>query len=352
MKRHRKIERGGGLFSAIEHEQAVAAKTVGILKLREVIPWESFRPLLEDLTGYASRDWSKGGKPPFDPVLMFKVLVLQKFHGLSDDATEEQIFDRTRFASRLRSKAFLGLRIGDDIPDAKTLWDFKQRIEADGREGGRKLFEAFGQMLEGKGIVAREGSIIDASFTEAPRQRNSREANRSIKQGERPEEFDENPAVGRQKDSEARWTKKNHESHYGWKNHVKADLKTKIILNSTTTPASVHDSQVFEELLDDKDQAVLADSAYHSAEHEAHLIKINAQEFLMRKATRGHPLSEKEMQTNHTISRMRVRVEHIFARMAQMGADLCRSIGLRRATQHNHLSNLIYNMDRYACLVR
>lgn len=345
MKRYRKTERGGGLFSAIEHEQAVAAKNTGILKLRDLIPWEGFRPLLEELTGYATRDWKKGGKPPFDPVLMFKVLVLQKFHGLSDDATEEQIFDRASF------KNFLGLRIGDDIPDAKTLWDFKQRIEADGREGGRRLFDAFGLMLEGKGIIAREGSIIDASFTEAPRQRNERGQNQRIKQGGRPEEFDTNPAVGRQKDSEARWTKKNNETHYGWKNHVKADLKTKLILKSKTTPASVHDSQVFEELLDDQDQAVLADSAYHSAEHEAHLIKLNAQEFLMRKATRGHPLSEAQQQTNHTISRMRVRVEHIFARLAHMGADWCRSIGLKRATQHNHLGNLVYNMDRYACLI-
>ncbi|MBK8039433.1 MAG: transposase [Verrucomicrobiaceae bacterium] len=97
MNHYRKTQRGGGLFSAIEHEQAVAAKTTGILKLRELIPWESFRPLLEELTGYATRDWRKGGKPPFDPVLMLKVLVLQKFHGLSDDATEEQIFDRTSF---------------------------------------------------------------------------------------------------------------------------------------------------------------------------------------------------------------------------------------------------------------
>ena len=250
MKRYRRTERGGGLFSAIEHEQAVAGKTTGILKLRDVIPWESFRPLLEELTGYATRDWTKGGKPPFDPVLMCKVLVLQKFHGLSDDATEEQIFDRTSF------KNFLGLRIGDDIPDAKTIWDFKQRIEADGRAGSRKLFAAFGQILEGQGLVAREGSIVDASFVDAPRQRNDREQNQRIKQGERPEAFDTNPAVGRQKDSEARWTKKNHEVHYGWKNHVKADLKTKLILNSSTTPASVHDSQVFEDLLDDKDQAV------------------------------------------------------------------------------------------------
>jgi len=346
MSHYRKTERGGGLFSAIEHEQAVAAKSTGFLRLRDVIPWESFRPLLEELTGYATRNWKKGGKPPFDPVLMFKVLVLQKFHGLSDDATEAQIFDRSSF------KSFLGLRIGDDIPDAKTLWDFKQRIEEDGREGARKLFEAFNTHLAGKGIIAREGSIIDASFTEAPRQRNEREQNQRIKNGERPEEFDTNPAVGRQKDSEARWTKKNSESHYGWKNHVKADLKTKLILKSKTTPAHVHDSQVFEELLDEQDEAVFADSAYHSAEHEAYLIKLNAQEFLMRKATRSHPLSPAEQQTNHGVSRMRVRVEHIFARLAQMGADWCRSIGLKRASQHNHLSNLVYNMDRYAFLSR
>ena len=104
MKQYRKTQRRGGLFSAIEHEQAVAPKTTAILEQRDLIPWEVFRPLLEDLTGYATRDWRKGGKPPFDPVLMLKVLVLQKFHGLSYDATEEQIFDRTRFASRLRSK--------------------------------------------------------------------------------------------------------------------------------------------------------------------------------------------------------------------------------------------------------
>ena len=346
MKSYRKTESGGGLFSAIEHEQAVARKTTGILKLREIIPWESFRPLLEELTGYATRDWSKGGKPPFDPVLMLKVLVLQKFHGLSDDATEEQIFDRTSF------KNFLGLRIGDGIPDAKTPWDFKQRIEADGREGSRRLFEAFGAHLEGQSLIAREGSIIDASFIEAPRQRNDRDQNQRIKQGERPPEFDQTPTVGRQKDSDARWTMKNHEAHYGWKNHVKADLKTKLILCAQTAPANVHDSQVFKDLLDENDRAVLADSAYHSEEHEAHIIQLNAQEYLMRKATRAHPLSEAEQKTNHTISRMRVRVEHIFARMAQMGADLCRSIGIKRATQHNHLSNLAYNMDRYAYLAR
>lgn len=334
------------MFSAIEHQQAVTRREVGVLKLRDLIDWEGFRHLLEELCGYDKRDWSRGGRPPFDPVFMFKVLVIQKFHGLSDDATEQQIGDRLSFLS------FLGLQLGDDIPDAKTIWEFKERIEEDGRQGALRLFEAFGAMLEKQGLVAREGSIVDASFVEVPRQRNSREQNAKIKQGKRPEEFDSNEAVGRQKDTQARWTKKNNQSYYGYKNHAKVDLRSKLILKSKTTSAEVHDSQVFEELLDERDRAVLADSAYHSDEREKHVLeKIGADEYLMRKACRGRPLSEQEKMTNHVISRMRVRVEHVFGRMAQMGADYCRSIGLRRATSHNHLANLIYNLDRYRVLM-
>ena len=131
------------------------------------------------------------------------------------------------------------------------------------------------------------------------------------------------------------------------------DLKSKLIIKSETTSAEVHDSQVFKQLLDGKDEAVLADSAYYSQENEAYVLEVvNAQEFLMRKANRNKPLSDEQLRTNHTISRMRVRVEHVFGRMAQMGADMCRRIGLKRATSHNHLCNLTYNMDRYALLAR
>lgn len=347
MINYRKTDRGGGLFSTIEHQQAIARRETGILKLRDLIDWEGFRKLLEELTGYDRRDPRIGGRPPFDPVFMLKVLVLQKFHGLSDDATEAQIGDRFSFLN------FLGLQPGDDIPDAKTIWEFKERIERDGRDGARRIFEAFNAMLEAKGLIAREGSIVDASFVEAPRQRNNRDQNRRIKAGERPEEFDTNPPVGRQKDSDARWTKKNNETHFGWKNHAKVDLKSKLIITAETTSAEVHDSQVFRRLLDEKDRAVLADSAYHSEETERYVLEeIDAEEYLMRKGKRNHPLNETERKTNRTISRMRVRVEHVFGRMKQMGADICRSIGIRRATSHNHLSNLVYNMDRYRVLVR
>ena len=343
--RFRNHSKGGNLFSAIEHEQMVAKRKTGILKIKEAIDWERFRPILEEVTGYVTKDWSKGGNLPFDPMLMFKILVLQSFHGLSDEAAEHQIGDRISFLH------FLDMNLGDAIPDANTIWDFKELIETGSRDGSKKLFECFRSQLDEMGLIAKEGSIIDASFVEAPKQRNSREQNKKIKDGERPDEFKKGTPKGSQKDCDARWTKKNQETHYGYKNHAKVDLKSKLIDSYATTSANVHDSQVFEELLDDGDQAVLADSAYKSEENEAILLKHSLQEFLMRKANRNHPLSEEDKAYNKTVSRMRVRVEHIFGRMKHMGMDQFRRIGLSRAEQHNSLSNLTYNMDRYAFLI-
>lgn len=299
----------------------MARREIGIVKLRDVIDWESFRPLLEKLCGYAGRDWSKGGAPPFDPVFLFKVLVLQKYHGLSDEATEVQISDRLSFLN------FLGLELGS-----------------------RQLFEHFSRMLDSQGFIAREGSIVDASFTEVPRQRNSRKENDQIKAGGRPVEFDQNPARGRQKDTQARWTKKSNPSYYGYKNHTKVDLKSKLIVQSTTTAASVHDSQAFKELEDGQDRVVLADSAYHSKDHQEHLGQLQVKDCLMEKGTRQTPLTPAQEKRNHTISRMRVRVEHVYGSLKQMQADTCRTIGLKRACQHNLLANLTCNMDRYALL--
>lgn len=139
----------------------------------------------------------------------------------------------------------------------------------------------------------------------------NREQNQQIKDGKRPEEFDTTTPKGRHKDCDARWTKKNNETHYGYKNHAKVDAKTKLIDKHHTTPASVHDSQVFKELVDASDRGVLGDSAYHSEESEAYLLECDAEEFLMRKAYRNRPLSEAEQKTNKTVSRVRVRVEQV-----------------------------------------
>jgi IS5 family transposase len=130
--------------------------------------------------GYAQRDWSKGGRSSIDPVLILTALVLQKFQRLSDEECEFLIRDRFSFM------IFLGLNPGEAVPDARTIWGFKQALEQDGRDGARKLFERFEQMLTERGLIGKEGSIVDASFVDAPRQRNSRkETNKSRREKDR-----------------------------------------------------------------------------------------------------------------------------------------------------------------------
>jgi len=334
------------LFSILDHQKQLSRTPKGINRLNAVIDWELFRKEIESILGYDKRDHRKGGRPPFDPVLMLKVLVLQKFHGLSDDEAEYQIKDRFSFLE------FLGLRAGDRIPDAKTIWDFKQALEKEGRDGGRRLFERFGELLEASGMVAKEGTLVDASFVDAPRQRNTREENAEIKEGKRPKGFEKDTPKGRQKDCDARWVKKNQETHYGYKNHAKVDAKSKLVTGFATTAAQVHDSQVFEELVEEGDGAVFADSAYYSEESQEHLIQKNCEDFIMMKAQRGHPLTEEEVETNRKRSRIRVRCEHVFGRMSQLAMDQIRTIGQVRAHHHNAMSNLVYNMDRLVFLCR
>lgn len=345
--KYRDPSRGGDLFAFIDHQKKQSESRTGVAKLSEIIDWEGFRSELEEILGYSKRAANVGGRPPFDPVLMFKVLVLQKYYGLSDAAVEEQVSDRFSFM------AFLGLHPGDAVPDGNTVWDFREALERDGRKGTARLFARFDQMLEGEGLIGREGSLVDASFIEAPKQRNTREQNAEIKAGKRPEEFDKKTARGRQKDCDARWTKKNNETHYGYKNHARVDAKSKLVTKYATSEASLHDSQKFKELVDKTDQAIFADSAYQSEESERYVLEdCDCEDFIMLKGKRNKPLSEEEKALNKKRSRIRVRVEHVFGRMSQMGMDLVRTIGKKRAHQHNGLSNLVYNMDRYAFLSR
>ena len=330
----------------IDHQQEVMRTVKGINKLNAVIDWELFRADLETLLGYDVRNPRKGGRPPFDVVLMLKVFVLQKYYAMSNHEAEFQIMDRFSFMQ------FLDLQSGDSVPDAKTIWDFRHSLDKDGRDGSRKIFECFGQLLDGHGMLAKEGSIADASLVAAPHQRNTREQNAQIKEGTRPAEFDPKHSCRAPKGLRCSLGKKNHEVHYGFKNHAKVDAKSKLVNGYATTPASVHDSQVFEELIDEDDEAVFADSAYQSEASCEYLLKKNSQNFIQFKATRGHPLSEEEHATNKLRSRIRVRCEHVFGRMHQMTMDQLRTIGLVRAKQQNALCNLVYNTDRYALLRR
>jgi IS5 family transposase len=312
-----------------------------LVKLMRAINWDLFRAELEAVRDKQRK--SAAGAKPYDAVLMFKILILQSLYNLSDEAVEYQILDRMSF------KRFLGLQTGDPVPDAKTIWLFREQLKAAGRM--EHLFTQFMEFLAANGYADQRGQIVVASIEAAPRQRNSREDNRKVKEGTTPADWQE--AQKRQKDVDARWTKKNGTTYYGYKNHVDIDVRHKFIRGYAVTDASVHDSQVFEELLDENNSSrdVYADSAYRFEKSIQQLEAQGFREHLQRKGCKNRKLTKWEQQGNRTRARKRSRIEHVFGVQAMMAGNLLlRCIGIIRARVKIGLRNLAYNINRYALL--
>lgn len=325
-----------GLFDVQNRFEKVRNFNMPILRLAEHIDFEFFRNELKTFFE-KGKDVSKGGRPPYDYVLMFKILILQDFYNISDDQTEYCINDRFSFMQ------FLGLQLGERIPDAKTIWHFKNELAK--AEMIETLFTKLHNQLLTDGVVVNKGSLVDASFVNAPRQRNTRDENDQIKQGEIPEDWSD--AKKRQKDTDARWTKKNDETHYGYKDHIKADMKTKLITAYDVTDASVHDSQMLDELLSEEDKIIYADSAYRSEAQEERLAMKGIRSQILEKGARNKPLTPKQKASNKKKSSIRVRVEHVFGFMTNsMGGMMIKCIGMVRAKSKIGLRNLNYNLFR------
>src|SRR5665648_311699 len=250
-----------GLFDEQFNNEQLSSMGNPLEAISKVLDFEMFRPLLEAKLLNKDKKNNAGAKP-FDVLLMFKILLLQRYYGLGDKQVEYQIIDRTSF------KRFLGLETGDKVPDEKTVWAFREQLTKTGLVD--ELFGQFIGYLESNGLIFNEGQIIDASFTIAPRQRNTREENQQIKDGQGKDLWNENLHKKRHKDIDARWTKKNNENFYGYKNHAKVDAKSKFINTYIVTDASVHDSQALDGLLNEKDKAqpLYADSAYTGEDQE------------------------------------------------------------------------------------
>lgn len=272
--------------------------------------------------------------------MLFKIIILQRLYNLSDDQTEYQINDRMSFMR------FLGLGLDDKVPDAKTIRLFKDTLTKAGIM--EQLFSQFNRMLEERGIITHKGTIVDATFVDAPRQRNSRDENKKIKDGEVPEEWKKEPHKMSQKDTDARWTKKGDEKHYGYKDHVKVDADSKLIMDYAVTPANVHDSNEFENFFNEQDEVGYADSAYVGKKLPRH-VRNEACE----KGYRNKPLTDKQKENNRRKSKIRCRIEHVFAYMTMsMHGLTVRSIGIERAVFNIGLTNLVYNLCRYSFLSR
>lgn len=337
-----------GFFDAEKRLAALSAKGDPLEAVDRLVPWESFRADIEAvaLTPENNKK-SSAGRKPIDAIVMFRMLVLQALHNLSDEQTEFQVRDRLSFTR------FLRLGIEDGIPDATTLWLFREKLAKAGLI--EQLFDRFDRHLAAKGYIARGGQIVDATIVPVPKQRNSRDENETVKGGRTPAAWEKKPAKLRQKDRDARWTKKHGQSFFGYKNHVNADAKHKLIRRYEVTDAAVHDSQRLEELLsqDNTSADVFADSAYRSAETETRLKAQGYRSRIHTRATRGHPLSSAKQEANRKKSQVRVRVEHVFGtQQSSPGGRIVRTIGIIRARAKIGLQNLVYNIRRLVTLER
>lgn len=309
-------------------------------RLNKGVSFEIFREILEKHLIKQAK--GKGGRPSYDYVLMFKILILQRYYNLSDDQVEYQINDRMSFMR------FLDLSISDDVPDSKTVWNFREQlVDLDLVE---ILFNRFIKELEKLNLIINAGKIVDASFVEVPIQRNTKEENEQIKNGGIPASFEENPNKKEQKDVDARWTKKNHVSYFGYKNHIKIDAASKLITGYVITNASVHDSQVLDDILDikkDREENLYADSAYRGQKQDKIIEEKKMNNEVCEQGYKNKPLSEQQKENNKVRSKTRARVEHAFGFMEMsMNGMYLYAIGIKRVKASIGLINLTWNMFR------
>jgi transposase, IS5 family len=329
-----------GFWDLEQRQRKLNQKKDVLVTLNQIIPWESFRELLESAREKPRKNHA--GRKPIDVILLFKLMILQQLYNISDEELEYQVNDRLSFMQ------FLGLSLEDNVPDATTVWLFRQQLTDSGKV--IELFEQFEVHLRTHGYQAQGGQILDATLIPVPKQRNKREENEQIRQGEVPEDWKQKPHKLSQKDVEARWTKKNGVSYFGYKDHLCIDVDYGFIRRYEITDAAVHDSKAIGALLDEANEGdgLWADSAYRSTLLEAVLALMGFESQINERGNRHHPLSETQQQTNRVKSQTRARVEHVFgAWVMQMGGKVVRSIGLVRAKTHLGLKNLTYKFLRY-----
>ena len=311
-----------------------------LVELNKIIDWKIFDTPLKKFFDAIPHKSDSGRKVIFQPLMMFKILVLQSLYNLSDAETEHQLRDRLSFMR------FIGLTPSDLVPDEKTIWLFRDKLSDAGLD--KELFRKFDEHLTKRGFTARKGQIIDASFVKVPVQRNTRDENAQIKEGQAPADWPDNKRE--QKDTDARWAVKNGKNYFGYKQHIEIDAEHGFVREYEVTDASVHDSQVFMELLDEDNTSrdVWADSAYYSKQHLDSLKAFGYREHIQRKGNRGKALSAQHKKGNKTRAKVRALVEHVFGgqHMMMRGKTILRSIGKIRCSFVIGLRLLAYNMRR------
>ena len=303
-----------GFWSIDDRLRELSAQGDPLEKLLEIVDFELFRSVLDEALGIGDR--SKGGRPPFDAVLKFKMLYLQAQHGLSFEQTEHLVRDR------LSWMRFCGLTIADPVPDANTLWDFREALIAKGAL--ELLFERLDQAIKDAGYLPMSGQIVDASLVAAPRQRNTKEEKEAIKAGKSADQiWPHEPSRAAQKDTDARWTIKTSQGKvdangtvqrdiaipaFGYKSHISIDVRHGFVRQQKVTDAAAYDGARLREGLIDRTNtasSVWADTAYRSQANEDFLAGVGKTSQIHRRKPKGKAMPKHSARANAKKSKVR-----------------------------------------------
>lgn len=346
--------RQAGLFGLSDHLRRLSAYGDPLEELGRIIDFEVFRPVLVAALAYG--DGAKGGRPPYDPVAMLKVLILAAQNNVSDARMEYLIRDRL---SWLR---FLDFDLGVATPDANTIRLFREKLTEAGALD--VLFADFDRQLKERGYLAMGGQIVDATLVAAPKQRNTQAEKDAIKAGKTAGEiWPDEPARAAQKDTDARWTLKFAKARptvdgkpgidiaipsFGYKSSISICRAFGFIRKCKVTDGARFDGRMLRDVVTNDNTAsdVWADTAYRSQANEKWLRRQSRVSRIHRRKPLGKPMPERTAKANAAKSRVRARVEHVFAQQKDKMGLFIRTIGIKRAEAKITLANLAYNMHR------
>jgi IS5 family transposase len=325
-----------------QRDKKLVQYTASLERMAELVDFVAVAAAVDKVCPRPDRS-SKGGRPPYPTALMVRVLFLQALYNLADEETEHQLLDRRSF------QRFCGLADDLNVPDARTIWLFRQRL-AKGGIGGKAIFEAVQQQLQAHGYLPRGGQIVDATIVRAPIQHLDKEEKAQVDEGKTPEDW--SPKKLRHKDCQARWTKKHSRSFFGYKLHANVDVRWKLIRRWKVTPANVDDGNTLPQILDEANTAarLYGDRGY---DHEANRRVLAARGWrdgIARKAAAGRQLGPRARARNTAITRKRSRVEHVFAQLHHLGRKVVRAVGLARNELAIVLKCVVYNARRLVWL--
>lgn len=284
---------------------------------------------------------SRLGAPGYAPLVLFKALLLAQWYGLSDERLEEELADRVTF------RRFVGLGLADETPDHTTLWRFREALGSAGLMTA--AFAEINRQFDQRGLILRQGTLIDATLVEAQAARPRPPAEQEQTP---PDEKPPSKLVRSALDPDADWTRRGGRRHFGYKGHIAVDQGSGLIRQQTMTPASLNETSVADTLYCGDERALYADKAYDSYARRALLRELGVKNRIQRRGNQYHPPPPRDRLRNRLIGRVRGRVEAVFGFFKRVWHyRRVRYFNLRRNALQFALMCTAYNLHRALRLV-